>query len=134
MAGKSCHRTHIDNSFVILYCWSVYPVKIFANNNNNDNNNNNNNLLHHDVRCPSPIRHVHWEVFYLTNWYTTFRFNFYLTGVHFRGKSKHIGDVGGLKIKCGQIRIWEKNWYQIVRRTLYWKIIVFLSMNSLSAR
>ena len=38
---------------------------------------------------------------------TTFCLALHLTGVHFRGELKHVGDVSEWKIKCGPIKTWE---------------------------
>ena len=36
-----------------------------------------------------------------------FCFALYITGVHFRGKLQHVGDISEQKIKCGPIRTRE---------------------------
>ena len=47
----------------------------------------------------------------------------YLTGVHFQGKLKHVGDVSEWKIKCGPIRTRESDTRcQIARQTISYRL------------
>ena len=47
------------------------------------------------------------EVVYVTVGNLAFCLALYLTGVHFRGKLQHVGDVSEQKIKCRPIRTRE---------------------------